>query len=506
MATQHQTPGGYRQWGAGHQPAAVGATFQASYQRYTTAAAQTQSTPVAPSAGQQLQAQQQQQQHNSYSSAAANYNNSNSYGNQRVPTATSPSNASSSSSHTGGGGGSQSTAGGNSQSASSGGGQGGGNMQQQQQAQNQVSNAPSNGSAQSHGSEQLSKTNLYIRGLNPTTTDKDLVNMCQQYGTIISTKAILDKNTNKCKGYGFVDFDSPVAAEGAVKALTARNIQAQMAKVGIWYNQRRTATQQEQDPTNLYIANLPQNFKEADLDSLLAKYGQVISTRILRDAQGISKGVGFARMESKEKCEQIIQTFNNKMLTGSKEVLLVKFADGGNKKKNLYNKNNENSMKWRDSGDSMATMAYAPDALAASNGVAGQHMVPAYNFRHPMSQFSGYGAHQWLPPYMMQTPMQPVDDAYGLQSHVTARDGQTPRAYPVILPAGETPMSYANVLPQLTAQMNAMQLQASGSYLSPQNYYGAYQIVHAVPVDSEHTSNAASPEDPYVTYQPPPQK
>lgn len=52
-----------------------------------------------------------------------------------------------------------------------------------------------------------------------------------RYGTIISTKAILDKNTNKCKGYGFVDFESPQAAESAVKALQLQGIQAQMAKV-----------------------------------------------------------------------------------------------------------------------------------------------------------------------------------------------------------------------------------------------------------------------------------
>lgn len=54
---------------------------------------------------------------------------------------------------------------------------------------------PNNG-----GNEQLSRTNLYIRGLPQTTTDKDLLQLCGQYGTIISTKAILDKNTNKCKG------------------------------------------------------------------------------------------------------------------------------------------------------------------------------------------------------------------------------------------------------------------------------------------------------------------
>lgn len=48
--------------------------------------------------------------------------------------------------------------------------------------------------------------------------------------------------------------------------------------------------QQEQDPTNLYIANLPSTFKETDLEVMLYKYGQVISTKILRDAQMNSKG------------------------------------------------------------------------------------------------------------------------------------------------------------------------------------------------------------------------
>lgn len=38
-------------------------------------------------------------------------------------------------------------------------------------------------------------------------------------------------------------------------------------------------------------------------------------------------------MESKEKCDAIISLLNGKMLPGCKDHLLVKFADGGNKKK-----------------------------------------------------------------------------------------------------------------------------------------------------------------------------
>ncbi len=56
--------------------------------------------------------------------------------------------------------------------------------------------------------------------------------------------------------------------------------------------------QQEQDPTNLYISNLPLTMDEQELEAMLKPFGQVVSTRILRDTNGASRGVGFARWGS----------------------------------------------------------------------------------------------------------------------------------------------------------------------------------------------------------------
>uniref|UniRef100_A0A8C8H0Y6 RRM domain-containing protein n=1 Tax=Oncorhynchus tshawytscha TaxID=74940 RepID=A0A8C8H0Y6_ONCTS len=214
------------------------------------------------------------------------------------------------------------------------------------------------------GWDQLSKTNLYIRGLPPATTDLDLVKLCQPYGKIVSAKAILDKTTNKCKGYGFVDFDSPAAAQKTVHALKTSGIQAQMAK------------QQEQDPTNLYISNLPVSVDEQELEGLLRPFGQVISTRVLRDYSGASRGVGFARMESKEMCNSAIAHFNGKFIKTApgtmapSEPLLCKFADG-QRKRHSHSPYIPSGRTWPREGELRLggmTLTYDPTSAAMQNG------------------------------------------------------------------------------------------------------------------------------------------
>jgi len=237
------------------------------------------------------------------------------------------------------------------------------------------------GSPPGHGrqGETLSRTNLYIRGLSPHTTDNDLVNLCQKFGPIISTKAILDKATNRCKGYGFVDFESPTSALAAVNELQAKGIQAQMAR------------QAEQDPTNLYIANLPHNIKESDLETMFSPYGQVVSTRILRDSNQQSRGVGFARMESREKCEQILSLFNNRTLPGTTQPLVVKFADGGSRRKTAVSSPDPN---WSGQGSTDGSENALSPELRHSNGsavgLASSPVVQAFTAYAPRPQLQPY--------------------------------------------------------------------------------------------------------------------
>ncbi|XP_015214476.1 RNA-binding motif, single-stranded-interacting protein 1 isoform X2 [Lepisosteus oculatus] len=350
-------------------------------------------------------------------------------------------------------------------------------------------------SSSSAGWEQLSKTNLYIRGLPPATTDQDLVKLCQPYGKIVSTKAILDKTTNKCKGYGFVDFDSPAAAQKAVTALKSNGVQAQMAK------------QQEQDPTNLYISNLPLSMDEQELENMLKPFGQVISTRILRDSNGASRGVGFARMESTEKCEAVISHFNGKFIKmppgvlAPSEPLLCKFADGGQKKRPNQNKYVPNGRAWSREGEvrlAGMTLTYDPTAAAMQNGF----YPPPYSIANRMITQTSISPYiSPVSTYQVQSPSWMPHQSYIMQ-HPGA----------VISPSMEHTMSMqpTSMMSPLTQQMGHLSLGSTGTFM-PANtamqgaYIPQYAHMQTTAVQVEENSGqqqveSSSDHSPY-TYQ-----
>ncbi|KAJ1559217.1 RNA binding motif, single stranded interacting protein 3 [Nowakowskiella sp. JEL0078] len=83
----------------------------------------------------------------------------------------------------------------------------------------------------STGSIGNNNTNIYIRGLKPETTDEWLYNVAKEYGTIISSKAIIDMPTNFCKGFGFVMYDSEREARHAMDGFSNMGYQVSFAKV-----------------------------------------------------------------------------------------------------------------------------------------------------------------------------------------------------------------------------------------------------------------------------------
>ena len=60
---------------------------------------------------------------------------------------------------------------------------------------------------------------LFVAGLPFDCDDQELKEIFEAYGTVNSAKVILDRETGKSRGFGFVEFADKVSAESAIAKL-----------------------------------------------------------------------------------------------------------------------------------------------------------------------------------------------------------------------------------------------------------------------------------------------
>lgn len=73
--------------------------------------------------------------------------------------------------------------------------------------------------------------NLFIYHLPQDFTDNDLYTTFSPFGSIISAKVFIDKQTNLSKCFGFVSYDNVVSAQNAISALNGFQIGSKRLKV-----------------------------------------------------------------------------------------------------------------------------------------------------------------------------------------------------------------------------------------------------------------------------------
>lgn len=75
--------------------------------------------------------------------------------------------------------------------------------------------------------------NIYVSNLSFHTTEEDLRQMFAAYGSVSSAKIVMDKFTNKSRGFGFIEMPDDSAAQEAIKMLNNKDIQGRTLSVSV---------------------------------------------------------------------------------------------------------------------------------------------------------------------------------------------------------------------------------------------------------------------------------
>ena len=87
--------------------------------------------------------------------------------------------------------------------------------------------------------------NIYIGNLSYTVKESDLRQVMEDYGTVDSAKLIIDRDTNRSKGFAFVEMPNEAEAINAIKELDGAEYQGRQMVL-------KEATPKESAPRRSY--------------------------------------------------------------------------------------------------------------------------------------------------------------------------------------------------------------------------------------------------------------
>ncbi len=85
--------------------------------------------------------------------------------------------------------------------------------------------------------------NIYVGNLDYQITEEDLRDIFEDYGEVSSVKLIIDRDSNRSKGFGFVEMPNQEEGQNAIEELEGAKLEGRTMRV----NQAREKTQQKRN-------------------------------------------------------------------------------------------------------------------------------------------------------------------------------------------------------------------------------------------------------------------
>ena len=73
--------------------------------------------------------------------------------------------------------------------------------------------------------------NIYVGNLSYSVDEQELERLFAQYGTVKTARVITDRDTNRSKGFGFVEMEDNSEADAAISALNGTEVDNREIKV-----------------------------------------------------------------------------------------------------------------------------------------------------------------------------------------------------------------------------------------------------------------------------------
>ena len=155
--------------------------------------------------------------------------------------------------------------------------------------------------------------NIFIKGIPPEIKPREVFELFNKYGEIISIKLCEDEDGNLL-GYGYINYYSLDSAENAIKDLNKKNIWNSVLEVE-HFHKKNERLQTNLGNNSIYIKNISDKINESDMKNIFKKFGDITWSKVLTDNNGRKFAIiVFNNTESALKAKE---EMNDKKIEGS---------------------------------------------------------------------------------------------------------------------------------------------------------------------------------------------
>ncbi|KAH0001255.1 RNA-binding domain-containing protein, partial [Aureobasidium melanogenum] len=178
------------------------------------------------------------------------------------------------------------------------------------------------------------RRSLFVRSLPESATSESLTEIFSASFPIKHAVAVTDKESKKCKGYGFVTFADAEDCQKAKEefnafAVDGKKLRCEVAEprhrekgaaaqsAGEKFREGQAKERAAAQVPRLIVRNLPWSIKYPDqLAKLFQSYGKVKHTVLPKGKTGLLRGFGFVIMRGRPNAEKAIEGVNGKEIDG----------------------------------------------------------------------------------------------------------------------------------------------------------------------------------------------
>eukprot|EP01103_Thecamoeba_quadrilineata_P012776 TRINITY_DN337_c0_g5_i1.p1 TRINITY_DN337_c0_g5~~TRINITY_DN337_c0_g5_i1.p1 ORF type:complete len:615 (+),score=156.71 TRINITY_DN337_c0_g5_i1:84-1928(+) len=163
--------------------------------------------------------------------------------------------------------------------------------------------------------------NIFIKNLNKSIDHKSLFDTFSAFGNILSCKIATDEHGNS-KGYGFVQFESQETADKAIEKVNSMMLMDKQVFVGKFIPKKeRMKFRENQDFTNVYVKNLPENSDQNSLTDLFKGFGLINSVAVKSTIDKLK--FGFVDFSNPADARKAVAEMNGKQVSEGDQPLYV---------------------------------------------------------------------------------------------------------------------------------------------------------------------------------------